>query len=97
MDDFHVGCNRGKRLEFIATDPGYRAAMNRIRAAYPDIGAYLVRRLSTEYGPVFSNDVYTIYRRVATADMPLTTSSSQDSPKNLTETILPARLRVGGA
>jgi hypothetical protein len=59
-DDFRLGYNSGKRPDLIVIDPNYRAKMDRIRAAHPEICAYLDRTLSTEYRQVFSDNVYTI-------------------------------------
>jgi len=48
--------------------------MDRIRAAHPEIGAYLDRRFQPNTGSIF-DDVYTIYRQVASADEPVLSKS----------------------
>jgi hypothetical protein len=82
VDDFRLGYYSGKCAAFIVIDPNYRATMDQIRAAHPEIGAYLDRTLSIDYQPVFSNDVYTIYRRLAAANLPSFISGFQNPEKH---------------
>ncbi len=64
VDDPRLGYYSGQRPEFIAANPIYRRWIDRSAVLYPEIHAYQVKLLATEYRIVFRNSDYTIYQRV---------------------------------